>query len=58
MTRRVPIVLKERRASISLVQRHLRLGYNRAARLLEALEAEGTVSAMQSNGTRSILKGA
>lgn len=52
------IVLKERRASISLVQRHLRLGYNRAARLLEALEAEGTVSAMNASGSRTILKGA
>jgi S-DNA-T family DNA segregation ATPase FtsK/SpoIIIE len=51
----VEIVLKNRRASISLVQRHLRIGYNRAARLLEDMERAGLVSAMQSNGNREIL---
>ena len=51
----VAIVLKNRRASISLVQRHLRIGYNRAARLLEQMEHSGVVSAMQSNGNREIL---
>jgi S-DNA-T family DNA segregation ATPase FtsK/SpoIIIE len=51
----VAIVLKNRRASISLVQRHLRIGYNRAARLLEQMEASGVVSSMQSNGNREIL---
>ena len=51
----VAVVLKHRRASISLVQRHLRIGYNRAARLLEAMEKAGLVSAMQSNGNRDIL---
>jgi S-DNA-T family DNA segregation ATPase FtsK/SpoIIIE len=51
----VEIVLKNRRASISLVQRHLRIGYNRAARLLEDMEKAGMVSAMQSNGNREIL---
>ncbi len=51
----VAIVLKNRRASISLVQRHLRIGYNRAARLLEQMEQSGMVSAMQSNGNREIL---
>jgi S-DNA-T family DNA segregation ATPase FtsK/SpoIIIE len=51
----VGIVLKNRRASISLVQRHLRIGYNRAARLLEQMEQSGVVSAMQSNGNREIL---
>lgn len=51
----VAIVLKNRRASISLVQRHLRIGYNRAARLLEQMEASGMVSSMQSNGNREIL---
>ncbi len=51
----VEIVLKNRRASISLVQRHLRIGYNRAARLLEAMEKAGMVSPMQSNGNRDIL---
>ena len=48
-------MLKNRRASISLVQRHLRIGYNRAARLLEQMEQSGIVSAMQSNGNRDIL---
>lgn len=51
----VAIVLKNRRASISLVQRHLRIGYNRAARLLEQMETSGLVSTMQSNGNREIL---
>lgn len=51
----VGVVLKNRRASISLVQRHLRIGYNRAARLLEQMEQSGVVSAMQSNGNREIL---
>ncbi|MBX6319635.1 DNA translocase FtsK, partial [Pigmentiphaga sp.] len=51
----VEVVLKHRRASISLVQRHLRIGYNRAARLLEQMERAGMVSAMQSNGNREIL---
>ena len=51
----VEIVLKTRRASISLVQRHLRIGYNRAARLIEQMERAGMVSAMQSNGNREVL---
>ena len=51
----VAIVLKNRRASISLVQRHLRIGYNRAARLLEQMEQSGLVSTMQSNGNREIM---
>ncbi len=51
----VAIVLKNRRASISLVQRHLRIGYNRAARLLEQMESSGVVSTMQANGNREIL---
>jgi len=51
----VAVVLKNRRASISLVQRHLRIGYNRAARLLEQMEKSGVVSSMQSNGNRDIL---
>ena len=51
----VEVVLKNRRASISLVQRHLRIGYNRAARLLEQMENAGLVSKMQSNGNREIL---
>ena len=51
----VAIVLKNRKASISLVQRHLRIGYNRAARLLEQMEQSGLISTMQSNGNREIL---
>ncbi|MGL6071679.1 DNA translocase FtsK [Craterilacuibacter sp.] len=51
----VAIVLKTRKASISSVQRHLRIGYNRAARLIEQMEASGLVSAMESNGNRSVL---
>ncbi|MNY76397.1 DNA translocase FtsK [compost metagenome] len=49
------IVLKTRRASISSVQRQLRIGYNRAARLIEDMERAGLVSAMQSNGNREVL---
>ena len=51
----VAIVLKTRRASISGVQRQLRIGYNRAARLIEDMERAGLVSAMQSNGNREVL---
>ncbi len=51
----VGIVLKSRRASISSVQRQLRIGYNRAARLIEDMERAGLVSAMQSNGNREVL---
>lgn len=51
----VAIVLKSRRASISLIQRQLRIGYNRAARLVEDMERAGLVSAMQSNGNREVL---
>jgi S-DNA-T family DNA segregation ATPase FtsK/SpoIIIE len=51
----VGIVLKSRRASISFVQRNLRIGYNRAARLLEDMERAGVVSTMQTNGNREVL---
>jgi len=51
----VDIVLKSRRASISQVQRYLRIGYNRAARLVEQMEAAGLVSPMQSNGNREVI---
>ncbi len=51
----VAIVLQHRKASISLVQRHLRIGYNRAARLLEQMEQSGLVSAMSTNGNRELL---
>ncbi len=51
----VAVVLQHRRASISLVQRHLRIGYNRAARLLEQMEQSGLVSAMGHSGNREII---
>jgi S-DNA-T family DNA segregation ATPase FtsK/SpoIIIE len=51
----VAVVLEHKRASISLVQRHLRIGYNRAARLLEQMEKSGLVSAMATNGNRDII---
>jgi S-DNA-T family DNA segregation ATPase FtsK/SpoIIIE len=51
----VEVVLKNRRASISLVQRHLKIGYNRAARLVEDMEKAGLVSTMSSSGQREIL---
>lgn len=51
----VAIVLQHKRASISLVQRHLRIGYNRAARLLEQMEKSGVVSSMATNGNRDII---
>ena len=51
----VNFVLESRRASISSVQRKLRIGYNRAARLIEAMEAAGLVSEMNTNGTREVL---
>ena len=51
----VDIVLKNRRASISLVQRHLRIGYNRSARLIEAMEKAGLVSAMDGRGGREVI---
>lgn len=51
----VAIVIETRRASISLVQRHLRIGYNRAARLVEQMEVAGLVSPMESNGSRTVL---
>ena len=51
----VEVVRTHRRASISLVQRHLRIGYNRAGNLLEAMEAQGVVSSMSSHGHRAVL---
>ena len=51
----VAYVLKSRRASISSVQRQLRIGYNRAARLIEAMENAGLVSPMQTNGNREVI---
>ena len=51
----VEIVVRTRRPSISLVQRHLRIGYNRAARLIEQMEHAGLVSPMQPNGNREVI---
>lgn len=51
----VEVVLKNKKASISLVQRHLKIGYNRAARLVEDMEKAGLVSAMSGAGQREIL---
>ncbi|MEN9658589.1 MAG: hypothetical protein RL571_2054 [Pseudomonadota bacterium] len=51
----VALVLKSRRASISAVQRQLRIGYNRAARLIDQMENAGIVSQMESNGNRTVL---
>jgi len=51
----VQVVMQTRRPSISLVQRHLRIGYNRAARLIEAMERAGLVSTMNAAGNREVL---
>lgn len=48
-------VIETRRASISHIQRHLKIGYNRSARIMEDLEKEGVVSNFKSNGTREVL---
>src|SRR3954451_15686409 len=53
--RAVEVVLKNQKASISLVQRHLAIGYNKAANLLESMEKAGLVSAMNGRGQREIL---
>jgi ParB/RepB/Spo0J family partition protein len=55
-TTAVNIVVVQQRASISLIQRMLGIGYNAAARLIERMEAEGIVSAVQSDGSRKVLR--
>ncbi|OSI15215.1 cell division protein FtsK [Neisseria dentiae] len=51
----VACVIKTRKATISSVQRYLRIGYNRAARLIDQMEADGIVSAPEANGNRTVL---
>ncbi len=49
------MVARSRRVSISSIQRRFKIGYNRAARIVETMEAAGVVSAMESNGSREVL---
>jgi S-DNA-T family DNA segregation ATPase FtsK/SpoIIIE len=51
----VKFVLESRRASISAVQRKLKIGYNRAARMIEAMEMAGVVTSMNTNGSREVI---
>jgi S-DNA-T family DNA segregation ATPase FtsK/SpoIIIE len=51
----VAVVTESRRASISYLQRRLKVGYNRAARMIEDMETAGVVSAVLSNGSRDVL---
>ncbi len=51
----VQFVLESRRASISAVQRKLKIGYNRAARMIESMEMAGVVTAMNTNGSREVI---
>ena len=55
MNEAVSVVLKSRKASISNIQRQLRIGYNRAARLIDQMEADGIVSPAETNGNRTVL---
>jgi len=51
----VSLVCRERRASTSFVQRHLQIGYNRAARIIEQMESEGVISGANRVGKREVL---
>ena len=51
----VNIVIESDKASISYLQRRLKIGYNRAARMIEAMEEMGIVTAIQKNGTRNVI---
>ena len=51
----VAVVTETRKASISYVQRRLKIGYNRAARMIEEMETSGVVSMVQANGSREVL---
>ena len=51
----IAIVLETRKASISYLQRRLKIGYNRAARIIEEMESSGVVSAVLSNGSREVI---
>ena len=53
--RAVSIVLQTKKASVSGIQRRLKIGYNRAARMVEAMESAGIVGELQANGAREIL---
>ncbi|NBC33147.1 MAG: DNA translocase FtsK, partial [Alphaproteobacteria bacterium] len=53
----VALVARERKASTSFVQRHLQIGYNRAARLIDRMEAEGVVGKANHVGKREVLVG-
>jgi S-DNA-T family DNA segregation ATPase FtsK/SpoIIIE len=51
----IKIVTESRRASISGIQRRLKIGYNRAARMVEAMESAGVVGPLEANGNREVL---